>query len=65
MFRNAGETGAHLLVHCPLASDLWNSVLCSFGVLWVFPDNITDLLFGWHNYFGNTTPRFGIWCLYA
>uniref|UniRef100_A0A2N9GH99 F-box associated beta-propeller type 3 domain-containing protein n=1 Tax=Fagus sylvatica TaxID=28930 RepID=A0A2N9GH99_FAGSY len=34
------------------ASDLWSSVLRSFGVLWVFPDHITDLLSGWYNYFG-------------
>jgi hypothetical protein len=47
MCRAAGETGSHLLVHCTFASDLWNSVLCSFGVMWVFPEHITDLLSGW------------------
>uniref|UniRef100_A0A2N9EXS9 F-box associated beta-propeller type 3 domain-containing protein n=1 Tax=Fagus sylvatica TaxID=28930 RepID=A0A2N9EXS9_FAGSY len=35
-----------------LSSDLWSSVLRSFGVLWVFSDHITDLLSGWYNYFG-------------
>ena len=44
--------GDHLLIHCAIASDLWNTVLRSFGVLWVFPDRIENLLFGWHNCFG-------------
>uniref|UniRef100_A0A2N9G8A9 Reverse transcriptase zinc-binding domain-containing protein n=1 Tax=Fagus sylvatica TaxID=28930 RepID=A0A2N9G8A9_FAGSY len=46
MCQNAGETGPHLLIHCGMASDLWHLVLRSFGVLWVFPNNIADLLFG-------------------
>jgi hypothetical protein len=53
MCRAAGETGGHLLVHCTFASDLWSSVLRSFGVLWVFPEHIMALLSGWYNYFGN------------
>ena len=52
MCRNAGETGNHLLIHCTLASALWHLVLRSFGVPWVFPNNIADLLFGWFNCFG-------------
>ena len=47
-----GETGSHLLIHCSLASGVWQSVLRSFGVVWVFPDNIINLLYGWYNYFG-------------
>jgi hypothetical protein len=31
MCRSDGETRDHLLIHCTLALDLWNSVLCSFG----------------------------------
>jgi hypothetical protein len=45
-------TGSHLLIHCSLASGLWHSVLRSFGVVWVFPDNIINLLYGWYNCFG-------------
>ena len=52
MCRNAGETGNHLLIHCILAYALWHLVLWSFGVPWVFPNNIADLLFGWFNCFG-------------
>jgi hypothetical protein len=68
---NAGETGSHLLVHCSLASDLWSLVLRSFGVLWVFPDHITDLLSGCYNYFGkhnsmvwNLVPLCLVWTVW-
>jgi hypothetical protein len=47
-----GESGTYLLIHCSLASDLWHLILRSFGVLWVFPNSIADLLFGWYNCFG-------------
>ena len=61
MCQNAGETGPHLLIHCGMASDLWHLVLRSFGVLWVFPNNIADLLFGWFNCFGKQNSS--IWNL--
>ena len=61
MCRAAGETGSHLLVHCTFASNLWNLVLCSFGVMWVFPEHITDLLSGWYNYFGKQNSK--VWNL--
>ena len=49
MCRSGWETGEHLLIHCALASKLWYAVLRSFGVCWVFPNRIVDLLFGWYN----------------
>ncbi len=52
MCTSGWETGDHLLIHCAIALDLWNTVLRSFRVLWVFPDRIANLLFGWHNCFG-------------
>jgi hypothetical protein len=61
MCRHDGETGNHLLIHCTLASDLWHVILRSFGVLWVFPNNIADLLFGWFNCFGK--PNSSVWNL--
>ncbi len=61
MCRSAEETGTHLLIHCAMASDLWHMVLRSFGVIWVFPNNIGDLLFGWFNYFGK--HKSSIWNL--
>jgi hypothetical protein len=52
MCRKEWETGDHLLLHCVQASDLWSAVLRSFGVCWVFPNSIKDLLYGWFNSFG-------------
>ena len=52
MCRSGWETGEHLLIHCTLASDLWYAVLQAFGVCWVFPNRIVDLLFGWYNSWG-------------
>ena len=50
--RNGWETGDHLLLHCVKASVLWSAMLRSFGVCWVFPNSIKDLLYGWFNSFG-------------
>ena len=61
MCRNAGETRTHLLIHCDMASDLWHLVLRTFGMLWVFPNTIADLLFGWFNCFGKHSSS--IWNL--
>ena len=72
MCRNGWETGDHLLIHCVMASDLWSAVLRSFGVCWVFPNRIMDLLSGWYNSFGkhdsevwNLVPlclMWTVWC---
>jgi hypothetical protein len=72
MCRNDRETGNHLLIHCLVVFALWHSVLWSFGVLWVFPNNIADLLYGWFNCFGkhnclvwNLVPHgimWTVWC---
>ena len=61
MCRRGWETGEHLLIHCAVASDLWNAVLRSFEVCWVFPKRIVDLLFGWYNSWGNQVSA--IWNL--
>uniref|UniRef100_A0A2N9I4J4 Reverse transcriptase domain-containing protein n=1 Tax=Fagus sylvatica TaxID=28930 RepID=A0A2N9I4J4_FAGSY len=61
MCRHDGESGNHLLIHCTMASDLWHLILRSFGVIWVFPSNIADLLFGWFNCFGK--PKSSVWNL--
>jgi hypothetical protein len=60
------------LIHCPVVSVSWHSVLRSFGVLWVFPNNIADFLYGWFNCFGkhncsiwNLVPHgimWTVWC---
>ena len=72
MCRNDGETGSHLLIHCPIAAALWQLILRSFGVLWVFPNNIVNLLYGWFNCFGkhnclvwNLVPHCIMWTVWC
>jgi hypothetical protein len=56
-----GETVDHLLLHCKIAGVLWNYVFQSFGLQWVFPNRLVDLLFGWWNLLGKHTSE--IWNL--
>ena len=32
-----GENVDHLLLHCPLASEMWSLVFCLFGIHWIMP----------------------------
>ena len=47
MCRHCGETVDHLLLHCEMAHRLWCFALNSFGLSWVIPRLIPNLLFGW------------------
>ena len=44
MCKRNGETTYHLLIHCPIAQELWNMVCSLFGVCWVLPRGVVDLL---------------------
>jgi hypothetical protein len=61
MCQSEGETIRHLLLHCPTAMELWSYVFRSFGILWVMPKDLSDLLFGWYNGLGKVHSR--IWNL--
>ena len=37
------ESVNHLLLHCPVAIELWAMVLGLFGVYWVMPKIVVDL----------------------
>ena len=50
MCRHCGETVDHLLLHCEMAYRLWSFVFITFGLSWVIPRSIPDLLFGWWNW---------------
>ena len=52
MCQCSGETVSHLLWHCDVASMLWSRALGAFGVQWVIPAAVADLLFGWWNWLG-------------
>ena len=40
----AGESVVHLLLHCGEVSRLWSFAFRSFGVSWVLPKRVSDLL---------------------
>ena len=61
MCRHCGETLDHLLLHCEMAHRLWSFVLITFGLSWVIPRSIPDLLFGWWNWVGKHSSQ--IWNL--
>jgi hypothetical protein len=52
MCKKAGETVDHLLLHCPFAWELWSMVFELFGVLWVMPRSIVEMLECWQGNFG-------------
>jgi hypothetical protein len=52
MSRCNEEMVDHLFLHCPRVAALWSYVFHSFGVQWVLPGRVLDLLFGWRNWFG-------------
>ena len=48
MCKSNGESIDHPFIHCPVAQELWNAVFCTFGVLWVMPKTVRELIEGWH-----------------
>ena len=47
MCKKDGESIDHLLLHCHVARELWNMVFSLFGVHWVMPCHVVDLLASW------------------
>jgi hypothetical protein len=59
----------HLLIHCPVVSRLWSWILGAFGISWVLPQTVAELLFSWWNGLGrhssdvwNLAPLCLMWC---
>jgi hypothetical protein len=42
-----GESVDHLLLHFVAASKLWNTFFIRFGLCWVMPHSVKDLLASW------------------
>ena len=47
MCKRCGEFADHLLLHCPIAYELWTIVFYLFGLQWVMPKGVIDLFAVW------------------
>jgi hypothetical protein len=47
MCKKTGESVDHLLLYCDVASVLWSSLFNHFGMSWVMPIRVIDLLTCW------------------
>jgi hypothetical protein len=47
MCKSSDETVDHLLLHCEVASTLWDAMFSHFGLAWVMPRRVVDLLAYW------------------
>ena len=43
MSKRCRESVDHLLLHCPIASELWSLVFCLFGLHWVMPLKVLEV----------------------
>ena len=67
-----GESVDHLLLNCPIASDLWSMILVLFGLSWVMPKSVVELLACWQGHFGchrnghiwMVIPHCLMWCIW-
>jgi hypothetical protein len=66
-----GESVDHLLIHCAVARDLWNAFFARFGLCWVMPRTVKELLASWWTA-GRTrsavvwkmVPHCILWCIW-
>jgi len=47
MCKTSGESIDHLFLHCMVATKLWSTILQLFGVVWVMPRSVKDMLGSW------------------
>ena len=45
-FMWCGESVDHLLLHCPIAYEMWSMIFCLFGICWVMPQRVADWIVG-------------------
>ena len=51
MCKRRGELVDHLLLHCPIAYELWSLVFFLFGLHWVMPLKVVELFEFWQGNF--------------
>lgn len=67
--KRAGESTNHLLLYCLIDSEMWNIVFTLFGLSWVMPKDVSELLASWSGKFmkhrngeiWNMVPHCMIW----
>jgi hypothetical protein len=72
MCKASGESIDHLFMHCMVATELWSMILQLFGVVWVMPRSVKDMLGNWRGQKGNQTlipiwrmaPLCVMWCVW-
>ena len=72
MCKGCGESVNHLLLHCPIASEIWSMIFCLFGICWVMPQRVADLLDCWSCNFRRhcnivvwrIVPHCLMWCIW-
>ena len=62
MCKRCGESMDHLLLHCLIAYELWPMVFFLFGIHWVMPYKVIELLASWQGKFGRQKYRFLEFC---
>ena len=70
--RESGESPDHILLHCKVALELWDLVFVLFGVQWVMPRTVLDLLSSWQGPSGSrrttmvwrVVPHCVFWCVW-
>jgi hypothetical protein len=70
--KSNGETVDHLLLHCSFTKEVWDMVFVLFGVHWVMPRKLVDLLACWQGCFGQhrhiaiwkCIPHCLLWCIW-
>ena len=73
MCKARAESVNHLLFHCPVARELWNMIFSLFGVSWVMPWGVVDLISCWNGRVGRheagkiwkVIPHCIMWCLWC
>ena len=72
MCKKSEESVNHLLLHCPIASELRSMVWALFGLLWVMLQSVTDLFSSSQDSFGRhqsinlwrAVPHCVLWCIW-
>jgi len=72
MCKKNGESIDHLLLHCKVVRDLWSYILVLFGVEWVMPRTVLEVLTSWGASVGygrdkevwRLAPLCLLWCIW-